>query len=1347
MGDSIGDNLMIGAGIALLFVPGGYQFAWLAHLAGSVLIAKGLEQDLEGTEEEGIEGALRNQNSNKAQIPVIYGTRRLGGTRAFVATRGSDNKFLDMILVVSEGPIKGFRNLYLDDAWCTFDDSVLSNTANTPKWVKSVRITKNTRHPEYEIWRPEYDIGDIVEHQGDLWTCQQNNTRTEEPGTDPAYWLELPYVDQVSDQTMLNSAGGSEVWHPEEYNRAYLDIDDTTGWDVDNYVYGNTSGATAKITDIDAGNDRLYIRYIQINASTNKTFAHTEVVAERTARTSGATGTTATGIAPMLNADPQYFKENVTYTVYGERMPTSTSKLKPLTREYRNLVTARFHNGSTTQTVDTVLDSNYVEWTSNHRLRGKAYIYLTFKFNKDRMTGIPTVTSIADGLEVYDPRDTLTKFESNPALCIRDYLTNEYYGRGINPASIDDASIIAAANYCDETISITDTEYVSTPTGTAHYDGDRYNTNARLDTSRTIFENIKSLLMPMRGQIVYTNGVYKLLADKETASYHTFDERNIIGGVAINLGAKSNTFNEFKVTYPNPLKNWESDSAVYFNDSIKTTLDNDLPLTKDVSVNTITNPHQALYIALQELKQSRQQISISFKTGIEGLLVEAGDVIRMRSLHYGWGTKTATVDGKTINVYNTRAAASVDYHDTYGSGVLLGDNADPMYKEFRVLSVSLDENLEVAIAALEYDPTVYTTMPATIEDNTPNTSMTDSRISLPPQNIVASEYLYVSKTTSGFKAGILLSWDTSTSAWDQSYEISVIEPLDAHVDGNSYAVGNVVYTGNGEFVWRNVTAVANDVSNIPGSSPTQQTTTIDLYYTVAHAGGVTDWSPLFGSIANPVTLGETYLAIASSGSIDTTLGATGALVQLTSWDLLADEEVFDSTTVAGVTEDRQYNIRDAKEGDYLIQIRSINVVGKRSDPAEIVFRVEGLSKPPAKPTGVGLVVSGDNGILTWDKATDLDVLISGSVRIKHNTLVDLSGQSSDEALEALWQNSTIITEGKSGATTQVYLPLIVGTYLIKFIDASGIESTSPAFVVNTIPPASSLTFVTSFSELTDFTTASFDGLTDDAETRAGFDTIGLEKITHDSVDKLQYDTVAGTFAAVPTVTSATYYLHNAIYFDKLVDADFNVDVLMETFDINNLVSSWADIDSLTSIDDPEISANVLTKIATTVDDPLDAGAAWSDYFTFLTGSIKCRGARIAIDFSVTSPNTQILIKDIIFSFSGKERSEIVNTLQWTTADYTVGYKDVWFVNPFFDGAGIIGADPIVPILNVTLNSSIAGVTSVVSNGTQDYINGPGVSGPSAHAGFRLMVSTFSALNTTTTLLNSNIDFGYQAVGY
>ena len=60
-------------------------------------------------------GVLINKQSNDANIPVIYGTRLVGGTRVFMETSGTDNTYLYMAIVMAEGEINDITSIRIDD--------------------------------------------------------------------------------------------------------------------------------------------------------------------------------------------------------------------------------------------------------------------------------------------------------------------------------------------------------------------------------------------------------------------------------------------------------------------------------------------------------------------------------------------------------------------------------------------------------------------------------------------------------------------------------------------------------------------------------------------------------------------------------------------------------------------------------------------------------------------------------------------------------------------------------------------------------------------------------------------------------------------------------------------------------------------------------------------------------------------------------------------------------------------------------------------------------------------------------------------------------------------------------
>mgnify|MGYP005989529077 FL=1 len=116
---------------------------------------------------------------------------------------------------------------------------------------------------------------------------------------------------------------------------------------------------------------------------------------------------------------------------------------------YNDLVRVTAHLGREGQTVDTNLSSAIPAWTSNHKLLGITYMYIRLEHDADVFTsGEPRITFKVKGKKVYNPVSGVTEWSTNPALCLRDYLTNDDYGLGCEDDEIDDTTFAQAANDC-----------------------------------------------------------------------------------------------------------------------------------------------------------------------------------------------------------------------------------------------------------------------------------------------------------------------------------------------------------------------------------------------------------------------------------------------------------------------------------------------------------------------------------------------------------------------------------------------------------------------------------------------------------------------------------------------------------------------------------------------------------------------------------------------------------------------------------------------------------------------------------------------------------------------------------
>ena len=341
--------------------------------------------------------------------------------------------------------------------------------------------------------------------------------------------------------------------------------------------------------------------------------------------------------------------------------------------------------GTSAQTVMSLINTPFpTEWDANHRGRGIAYVGLKLTYDKDvYLGGIPNITCVIEGKLVYDPRDTNTKFSDNPALCIRDYLTNTTYGGGLTAAEINDASFIAIANYCDELVPIPDAG-CETPPCTQK----RYTCNGWVDTGRPIQENLQELLSSCRGVLIYQEGEFRLHIPRVlSAEVFELDESNIIGDWQFRTGGVDQVANIVHATFmdidadrkPNQTQWPEVGAANSF-----LTADNDFESTRDIELPFTENVYMARRIAMTALKESRQDISVALTAKEEAKELQVGEIVKVSHEYPGW-----------------------------------------VEKQFWVWAMSLLQDGNVRPLLREYDPSAYSLSTLSDADAIPDTNLPD----------------------------------------------------------------------------------------------------------------------------------------------------------------------------------------------------------------------------------------------------------------------------------------------------------------------------------------------------------------------------------------------------------------------------------------------------------------------------------------------------------------------------------------------------------------------------------------------------------------------------------------------
>ena len=362
-----------------------------------------------------------------------------------------------------------------------------------------------------------------------------------------------------------------------------------------------------------------------------------------------------------------------------------------------NRLQYELQTGTDGQSPPSFFTSGAPGWTSNHKLSGLAVGYFKCRWvrpdvsasaetqqetaDANPYSGIPKIQVVLEGKKVPDATSfndgestayaSMTKsYSTNPASQMLDYLLNPRYGRGLDNDRIRFGAFKTAANKFNTTVNYA--------TGGS---GKLMENHAVIQTDRTMLENVQTMLQNMRAGMPYVQGKFKLkLLDTGHASdpqnttpaiAYAVTEREIVGGIVVEGKGHRDQYNQVKAVYPDPLNDWEVSEVVYpeVNSAKDITLlaeDNNKRLTKEISLEQVTNGNIAGDVASIVLNNSRKKKFISFTGTAELHEVEVGDII------------TITYDG-------------------------LGFSA----AKFRVTSHQITADYTINITAMEHEPTDY----------------------------------------------------------------------------------------------------------------------------------------------------------------------------------------------------------------------------------------------------------------------------------------------------------------------------------------------------------------------------------------------------------------------------------------------------------------------------------------------------------------------------------------------------------------------------------------------------------------------------------------------------------------
>ena len=341
---------------------------------------------------------------------------------------------------------------------------------------------------------------------------------------------------------------------------------------------------------------------------------------------------------------------------------------------------------------------------------------------------------------------------------------------------------------------------------------------------------------------------------------------------------------------------------------------------------------------------------------------------------------------------------------------------------------------------------------------------------------------------------------------------------------------------------------------------------------------------------------------------------------------------------------KSYEILDTVDGNYTIEVYSVSASGLRSTaPAKLdPFVAQGKTANPTQVTGVSLLpIDEASAILSWNRSTELDVLLGGKTLIRHSELTSA----------ATWQDAQEIVVAATGSQTQKQVPLLDGTYLLKFEDDGGRQSGTPGGsdsdwddtrVVIDYPVPSGRLVVSTIDEHT----GNFGGTDSNTEYDASLDALKLTVTNNATATSGEYTFANSADLSQPYAVNIRRNIKaNGFFLNSLWDAR------------TDLVDTWGDIDAIGAVQADK--TNCAVYLRTSLDN-----SNWTTWREFSNVLVKARYIQFKAKLTCSDTNQNIKVIELGAVLELQGRTESISTPVTTgSSAYTVTFTNAFKNTP------------------------------------------------------------------------------------
>ena len=915
---------------------------------------------------------------------------------------------------------------------------------------------------------------------------------------------------------------------------------------------------------------------------------------------------------------------------------------------------------------------------STNYFTGVANVSATYKLNRDdyNYAGVPGVEFLIKGRKIKniirsgsgtssDPYtyalSSSSNYSNNPAYCLLDYLMNNNFGRGLSESEIDLESFYDAAKVCDTIVMTqaliggqingqktihTVADYASLPgnledrtyenevwqtedddkfyqwqrTSWAEtsYDERRdiplYECNMAVNPENSIRDNIQEILYTMGlAELTWTTlGKYKLSLEYPTTqqetealvnSSHIFNEDNIIKDeVTIAYSNASDRFNQATVTFLNEHEDFKEDSISWppLYSSTYTqylTEDGNQPLKSSIQAQGVTTPYHAQALAEQLIRRSRTLKSISFRVDKTGLSIEPGDFIRVTLPQHNLSNQIVRVESMEVNSDLSVKLSGYTFDHTVLAWNIANDIA---YTEQPTYDFTVD-----APTNLVYDEGSVNNDNKHVIGNltwTDNNNGSSFSYDISYRVNGASDYIFLANTK--YNQIELFNFEGLANNTHFDFKVQAKSPLGQ--------LSDPVEITN-QFVQK----APNEIVSLQIN---------EEQYITNNASGLKNRLLLTWTPDNTGVLAYYYLVEYKQNT----------------------ESIYQ---VVGTTNNPEISIPDVRAGVFDFRITPYSVYNYVGDIFETQQTIVGFSADPASPTGFTGNINEGQINLTWDEPTDLDVLYGGHSEIKFHLSTDGT---------ATWDTASTVVSSLSGNTTNKTVPTLTGTFFIRFYDAFGNFSATPAQFISTFVDES-FNFISEYDQ--------------DALNYSGAKT------------NCTYNSSTGTLDLDANQTSMTYEFNSVVDLNEIVTVRVTPDLKMLVTNAGIDVADYVNVATEPRFVGPFADATARIYIATTDDDP-SGTPTWSDWKFLLVSSYKARAMKFKLEVDTVDTNTAVSVTDLNVTIDKKDIIKTGTSTSSTSADTTVTYPTAFY-------AGLSGTN--APRVGIQTIGGLAGDQVVISS--------------------------------------------------